>query len=389
MTSSEGGFYSAEDADSDGEEGKFYVWTEEEIRNLLDKTETEVFLKVFNAENSGNFHDEIKGGKTGSNILHMKKLVYEIASELKITEDELNSIINSSRKKLFKYREKRIYPLKDDKILTDWNGLMISAFAKASRVFGEDKYLEAAKRSADFIIDKLRKPNGRLLHRWCKGDAAIDAHFDDYAFFIWGLIELYEASFEVKYLKYAIELNNDMIEHFWDTNGGFYFSADDGEVLLTRQKEFYDGAVPSGNSVAMLNLLRLGRITANEDFESKAADISKSFSKNIDSMPLGYSMLLCGLDYAFGSSYEVVIAGDIKSDDTKQMISALNKEFVPNKIVVLKPAEIENPEIVYIAGFTKKQSCINNKATAYVCRKYACSLPTNDIDKMLELLKGK
>ncbi len=389
MSSPEGGFYSAEDADSDGEEGKFYVWSEEEIRNLLDKTETEVFLKVFNTEKSGNFHDEIKAGKTGFNILHLQKPAKEIASELKITEDVLNSIINSSRKKLFKCREKRIYPLKDDKILTDWNGLMISALAKASRVFGEDIYLEAAKRSADFIINKLRKPNGRLLHRWRKGDAAIDAHLDDYAFFIWGLIELYESSFDVKYLKYAIELNNDMIEHFWDSNGGFYFPADDGEVLLTRQKEFYDGAVPSGNSIAMLNLLRLGRIMANEDFENKASDISKSFSKNIDSMPLGYSMLLCGLDFAFGPSYEVVIAGDLNSDDTKQMISALNKEFVPNKIVILKPVEIENPKIVNIAGFTKEQTSINNKATAYVCRNYTCNLPVNDVEVMLELLRVK
>jgi uncharacterized protein YyaL (SSP411 family) len=266
---------------------------------------------------------------------------------------------------------------------------MISALAKASRVFGEDIYLEAAKRSADFIINKLRKPNGRLLHRWRKGDAAIDAHLDDYAFFIWGLIELYESSFDVKYLKYAIELNNDMIEHFWDSNGGFYFPADDGEVLLTRQKEFYDGAVPSGNSIAMLNLLRLGRIMANEDFENKASDISKSFSKNIDSMPLGYSMLLCGLDFAFGPSYEVVIAGDLNSDDTKQMISALNKEFVPNKIVILKPVEIENPKIVNIAGFTKEQTSINNKATAYVCRNYTCNLPVNDVEVMLELLRVK
>lgn len=387
MTSPEGGFYSAEDADSEGEEGKFYVWNEDEIRDRLDKNEAEVFLKVFNVNETGNYHDETNAGKTGANILHLQKSLQNIASELSMSEDDLNKIIYSARNKLFKYREKRAHPLKDDKILTDWNGLMIAAFAKAAKAFGNQNYMEAAKYSADFILNTLRKPDGRLLHRYREGDAAIDAHLDDYAFFIWGLLELYESCFEVKYLKYAIELNEDMIKHFGDVNGGFYFSADDGEELLTRQKEFYDGAVPSGNSVSMLNQLRLGRITADKVLEKMAEDISLAFSNNIASMPVGYSMLLCGLDFAFGPSNEVVIAGDIKSDDTKEMLSAFNREFIPNKIVLYRPSNSE--EITAIASFTKEQTAINSRATAYVCRNYACNLPVNDAGEMLELLKGE
>ncbi len=388
MTSPKGGFYSAEDADSEGEEGKFYIWTEDEIKSLLDEKEADVILKSFNVKQYGNFSDEAGEGKTGFNILHMQKSAGEIAAELKISEEELNKIIESSRKKLFEFRKKRIHPLKDDKILTDWNGLMIAAFAIASRVFDEEKYLEASKHAFDFIMERLRKQNRRLLHRWREGDASIDAHLDDYAFLIWGLIELYETCFDVKYLKYSIELTDEMTLHFWDsTAGGFYFIADDGEILLTRQREFYDGAVPSGNSIAMLNLLRLGRLTADKDMENKALETANSFSKNIASMPIGYSMLLCGLDFAFGPSYEVVIAGNSGANDTQEMLIALNKEFIPNKIVIFKPAEDEEPEIINFAEFTKEYLIINYKSTAYVCRNYACNLPTIDINEMLELLK--
>ena len=390
MTSPQGGFYSAEDADSEGEEGKFYLWKEEEIRNVLGKEEADLIRDVFNVEKGGNFSEEATGRGAGGNILHLKKSIPAIASQLKISEQELEKRLDAAREKLFSFREKRIHPYKDDKILTDWNGLMITALAKGGQVFNELKYAEAAKRAADFILKNLRKPDGRLLHRYRDGQAAVQAHVDDYAFLIWGLLELYETSFDINYLKTAIDLNRDLITHFWDDiSGGFYFTADDGENLLLRNKEIYDGAIPSGNSVSMLNLLRLDRITANSDFEEKAEKIGSAFSKTIKQFPAAHTELMVALDFGVGPSYEVVIVGDSQADDTKAMIKAIRRQFVPNKVVLLRQTEKEEPDIIRIAEFTKSQLSLNGKATAYVCLNYVCKLPTADISKMIELLSGK
>jgi len=387
MTSPQGGFYSAEDADSEGEEGKFYLWKEEEIRNVLGKEEADLIRDVFNVEKGGNFSEEATGRGAGGNILHLKKSIPAIASQLKISEQELEKRLDAAREKLFSFREKRIHPYKDDKILTDWNGLMITALAKGGQVFNELKYAEAAKRAADFILKNLRKPDGRLLHRYRDGQAAVQAHVDDYAFLIWGLLELYETSFDINYLKTAIDLNRDLITHFWDDiSGGFYFTADDGENLLLRNKEIYDGAIPSGNSVSMLNLLRLDRITANSDFEEKAEKIGSAFSKTIKQFPAAHTELMVALDFGVGPSYEVVIVGDSQADDTKAMIKAIRRQFVPNKVVLLRQTEKEEPDIIRIAEFTKSQLSLDGKATAYVCLTYVCKLPTTDISKMLELL---
>ena len=252
MTSPDGGFYSAEDADSEGEEGKFYLWSQQEIIEILGKKEAELVINIYNTEPGGNFTDEVSGEKPGTNILHLNKNPDQAAMALGISRDELDSRINESRQKLFDVREKRIHPSKDDKIITDWNGLMIAAFAKAGRVFENKKYTDAAEKAADFINSKLTK-DGRLLHRYRGGDAAILANIDDYAFFIWGLLELYESTFNIVYLKEAISLTDQMIKYFWDdTNYGFFFTPSDGEKLLVKQKEIYDGAVPSGNAVAMI-----------------------------------------------------------------------------------------------------------------------------------------
>ncbi len=387
MTAPEGGFFSAEDADSEGVEGKFYLWTEKEIREVL-KGEADLIIQVFNVEEGGNFSEEATGEKTEGNILHLRKPLAEIASLVGMPKGELESRVDSAREKLFSVREKRVHPYKDDKILTDWNGLMIAALAKGGQIFGEVKYVEAAERGAEFILKNMRNGDGRLLHRYREGEAGIQANVDDYAFLIWGLLELYEATFDIAYLKTALDLNTDLIEHFWDSeNGGFYFTPDDGEDLIVRQKEIYDGAVPSGNSVAMLNLLRLGRMTANSDLEQKAAKIGRAFSKRVKQAPMAYTQLTVALDFGLGPSYEVIIAGNSQSDDTKNMLNALRKGFIPNKVVLLRPTERESPEITHIAEFTRDQLGLNGRATAYVCRNYECEFPTSDIDKMLELLK--
>lgn len=388
MTSPEGAFYSAEDADSEGVEGKFYLWREEEIREHLDKEDADLFITVYNVEKNGNFNDESSEGKTGSNILHLKMPLSEIASSFKTPQDELEERLDKSRKKLFEIRGKRIHPYKDDKILTDWNGLMIASLAKASRVFDQKKYAEAAKKSADFFISNMMDKDGNLLHRYRDGDAAIQANIDDYAFFIWGLIDLYEATFDEKYLTLAIDLGNIMIDKFWDEGGGgFYFTPDSGEQLIARQKEIYDGAVPSGNSVAMLDLIRLARLTANTKFEETASKIGEAFSNTVSKSPIAYTQMMSALDFGVGPSYEVVIVGDPNSVETKKMIKKLFSEFVPNKVIIFVDSEEENPKIKEIAQFTKTHIPINNKPTAYVCRNFICNLPTNDSNKMVELLK--
>jgi uncharacterized protein YyaL (SSP411 family) len=386
MTSPEGGFYSAEDADSEGEEGKFYIWTEDEIIGVLGKDDGELVIRTYNAGKSGNFSEEASGEKTGSNILYLKRPLRELAPSFNMSAEEYEGRIEESRKKLFEVREKRVHPHKDDKVLTDWNGLMVAALAKGASVWGDTRYSDAAGRAADFVLRKMRDDKGRLLHRWRGGEAAITGSIDDYSFFIWGLLELYESTFDIEYLKTAIELQNEMKELFWDDrNGGFYFTSHDAEELISRQKEVYDGAIPSGNSVAMLNLLRIGRITGDSSYDEMAVRLSRAFSQAVEQAPMAYTQLLAGLDFAIGPSYEVVVAGDPAAEDTKEMLSALRKKYIPNKVLLFKGTG-DAPGITAIADFTKGQSALNGKATAYVCLDHVCNLPTTDLKKALELL---
>lgn len=385
MTSPAGGFYSAEDADSEGEEGKFYVWTEEELKETLDEKDAELIIRTFNTDKSGNFTEEAAGHKTGANILHLNKPLSEIATSYEMSEEEFSEKIEKARIKLFNEREKRIHPYKDDKILTDWNGLMIAAFSMAGRTFDVPEYTNAAIKAVDFILKDMRDRNCKLLHRYRQGEAGITANVDDYAFLIWGLLELYESTFEIKYLKTAISLQVELDKGFWDDkNGGYYFTSNDAEKLISRQKEIYDGAIPSGNSVAGLNLLKLARITGNIEYEKKAAKLGDAFSETIESGPMAYTLFMMGLDFGLGPSYEVVVVGDPGAQDTKAMINAVRKNYTPSKVVLTKGSESD--EIVEIAGFTKSQSMIDGKATAYVCLNQICNLPTTDINKMVELL---
>jgi uncharacterized protein YyaL (SSP411 family) len=387
MTNSRGGFYSAEDADSEGEEGKFYVWTENEIRNVLDKDEADLFVKVYNVKSDGNFQEEATQRTTDANILHLNTPINEIADELNIRLSELKEKLEFGRKKLFKVRENRVHPLKDDKILTDWNGLMIAALAKAGRAFNAARYSNAAQKAAEFIVENMRDQKGNLYHRYRNGEAGINGYLDDYAFLIWGLLELYETTFNASYLQTVLELNKITLKQFWDeTNRGFYFAGDDAEKLLVRKKEVYDGAIPSGNSVMMLNLIRLARITGDVKLENKANLISRTFSSQITRNPNIYSMLLSAFSFAIGPSYEVVIVGDPKAANTKKMLTMLNQKFISNKVVLFIANNQKQAEISNLAEFAQDFISIDGKATAYVCSNFQCELPTTDIEKMLSLL---
>lgn len=387
MTSPDGGFYSAEDADSEGVEGRFYIWKEEELRKILAKEEANLICRVFNVKEQGNFHEEASRKKTGANILYLGKGLPEIAHELNLLPEILEDRIAAAREILFRAREDRIHPHKDDKILTDWNGLMIAAFARGAKVLGDDRYAETAEKAADFIMTVLRREDGRLLHRYRDGGAGIAAHLDDYAFFVWGLIELYEATYEARFLRTALEINRDMLRHFWDhDHGGLFFAAQDSERLILRNKEAYDGAIPSGNGVAMLNLLRLARLTGDAELEKTAAAIGEAFSGQIKQMPSAFTQFLAAYDFALGPSHEVVIVGPTGSEETMQMLSALQTSYNPSLVTLFRPSGQEDPEIEEIAPFIRSYSALGGKATAYVCRDHSCSTPTTDVNAMLKIL---
>jgi len=387
MTMDSGGFYSAEDADSEGVEGKFYLWSQEEILGILTDDETELIRKVFSVKPSGNYHEEATGEETGSNILHMKRPLPEDAAELGMPYETCEALLNSAKEKLFASRKERIHPHKDDKILTDWNGLMIAALSVAARVLGDGSYQEAAEKAAKFIMHTMRAHDGRLLHRYRDGEKGIDAYLDDYAFMIWGCIELYETGFDMHFLEFALDLCETLNSRFLDPeNGGYFLTPDDAERLPVRTKEGYDGAIPSGNSVMMYNLLRLSRMTGNPHYYDLALGIEKAFSEGVRESPAAHTMLLAALGFRLWPVSEVVIAGDLKGGDTQAMLSALNSEFIPNKVVSVREAGSRAPGIEGIVGFALNLSPHEQQATAYVCINRSCHPPTTDPVKMMELL---
>ena len=388
MTSPEGGFYSAEDADSEGEEGKFYLWTIEEVKDILGEEDGTFFAEVFNMREDGNFRDESSGDQINRNIPYLTASTSQLAKRYKLTEEEFLARIESLRQKLFVVREKRIHPLKDDKILTDWNGLMIAAFAKGAQVLGDEQYAAAARNAADFVLSTLRQSDGQLLKRYREGVAALPAHLEDYAFTIWGLLELYQTTFELDYLQHAVDLNQTMLDLFWDEkSGGFFFTADDGEELIVRTKEIFDGAIPSGNSVAALDLLLIGRITGNIELEKKAATVGKVFSAQVNRSPMGYTQLLLATEFAMGPAYEIVIVGDPGSADTQDMTELVQRLYVPNRVLLLKSTGEDGEKLSKLAPFTKTQYTIDGKATAFVCQNYACQAPTTDLKAVAKVFK--
>ncbi|WP_455391639.1 thioredoxin domain-containing protein [[Eubacterium] cellulosolvens] len=387
MTAPGGGFYSAEDADSEGEEGKFYIWTKDKLKKILTKKEFEIVNLVYNIKVSGNYIDQITGKTTGANILHLTKPISALADELQIQKDELKSRLKTVREKLFKEREKREKPHKDDKILTDWNGLMVAALAKSGQAVDNSEYIISARDAVKFVLENLRNAEGRLMHRFRAGEAAIEANINDYTFLIWGLIELYEATFDTKYLDNAVDLNKELLDHFWDNQGGgFYFTADDAEELLLRQKEIYDGAIPSGNAVAFLNLLRLSRLTNEPALEAKAAQLVQVFSSTIGNNPAAHTQFLVGFDFTLGPSYEVLVEGKPEAAGTKNMINALRTNFLPNKIVHLNSKYKPKKDLFRLPVPGGKGKMAKDETIAYICVNYSCQKPTSDVDEMLRLL---
>ena len=362
MTSDEGGFYSAEDADSEGEEGKFYVWTKEEVLSALGQAAGSRFCEIYDITDRGNFE-----GKNIPNLIKSQ------------ADERLRTEVEESRKKLFVSREARIHPYKDDKILSGWNGLMIAALAKAYAVLQNPRYLNASIKALDFIMTKMRRPDGRLLARYRQGEAQYPAYAADYSFLVWALIELYEATYDSSFLKTALELNEEMLKYCWDEeNGGLFFYGEDSEQLLARPKEAYDGAIPSANSVAALNFLRLGKLTGDPKLEELAHQQLEVFGKSINVQPTAHAFFLTAAMFALKPTREIVITGEPKGENTAAMLKLVQEHYLPDTVTVFKPAG-DGEAILSLAPYLKDMVMIDNNAAAYICENYACQQPVTDI----------
>ncbi|CAN5396498.1 thioredoxin domain-containing protein [soil metagenome] len=375
LRSPEGGFYSAEDADSEGVEGKFYVWTMEDLVAAIGKDDAEFFAKAYSFQRDGNFYEESTGHATGENIPHLKG-----------TPTEQLERLEAIRAKLFAIRDQRVHPFKDDKILTDWNGLMIAALAKAGMAFDEPRYTDAARKAADFALTTLRAPDGRLHKRYRQGEAGLPAHLEDYSFLAYGLEQLYEATFDEKYLKASLELMAFVRIHFHDDAGGaFFHTSDEGEALIVRAKDIYDGAIPSGNSVAATTLLRLSHITGNTEMEAQAREAFKTFSKQVAQSPSNFSQLMIALDYAESPSREIVIAGEIGDPTVQAMAREIRRRLLPNTVLIFRPEKLSD-ELKAIAPELEGKKAIGGKATAYVCSNFTCKAPVTTVEALLKEL---
>ena len=386
LRSAEGGFYTAEDADSEGEEGRFYLWSIEELRRALTPGEAALAAAAYGVAAEGNFVDPVEPERRGRNILHLAASPGEIARGLAMTEEAFRERLEEVRRKLLTVREGRSRPGRDDKVLTDWNGLMIAALSRAGRVLGEPRYREAARLAIAFIGLRLRRADGRLLHRFCKGEAAMTATLDDYAFLIWGLIETYEAAFDAGDLAEALRLQGIVEKHFRDPAGGFFTTPDDGEALLFRPKEGHDGAVPSGNAVTLMNLIRLGRLTGDGRREEEAAALARVFAGPLTQIPTAHSQWLIALELLASPSCEVVIAGDPGSGQTAALLAVLREMHLPGLTVLLRPPGEEGARIAALAPFTRAMGPVGGRSAAYVCTGFACRQPVTGPEELAALL---
>jgi uncharacterized protein YyaL (SSP411 family) len=379
MWSPEGGFYSTQDADSEGEEGKFFVWTPAEVIEILGEKVGRIFCRYYDVTNHGNFDEK--------NILHTDLPLEVIAQEFHKSPDELSTILEEARQKMFLARERRVKPFRDEKVLVSWNSLMLSAVAEAYKILGDPAYLEMGRKCASFISADLLK-NDRLLSTYKDGLAKLNGYLDDYAFFIAALLDLYEATFEAVYLEQADHQAHVLLEQFWDeAGGGFYFTGKDHESLITRTKSGYDHSIPSGNAVAAMDLLRLYYLTDHNDYLTKAEQALRLFYQPLQENPFGYSGTLAALDFYLEKPREVVLVGKKESPETQHMLNRIHSLYLPNKILTF--LDPNRPVTGHLASMITGKSQQNGKLTVYVCHNFTCSLPVTDWEALKEMLLAK
>jgi len=372
MTDPNGGFYSAIDADSEGVEGVFYVWSPDDVRSVLDDEQSKAICRYFGITPQGNF----EGGK---NVLHKAEPSDAVERE---------EMIRESIEELLLARNHRIRPVTDDKILTGWNSLMVRAFVTGYQVLHEIRFLEAATSSARFILENLVK-DGQICRRYRDREATIPGTLEDYAFFIAALLDLYEASFDPEWLREAFRLNDAMIELFRDdANGGFFFNRHGETEILATIKVAYDGPVPSGNSIAAENLLRIGALADDEDMPGCARDIFLAFGAQLEESPLAYTQMLSAVDLYLNSPMQIVIAcDDVK--ETKEFVLEINRHFLPDKVIAFagnRASEEVGPGLVHM---TRGKVAIQGKPTIYICENYACRAPITKLEDLRQVLSGR
>jgi uncharacterized protein len=375
MTDSAGGFYSTQDADSEGHEGKFFVWDYDEIKELLGASDAVLFSAYYNVTQEGNFE--------GKNILNVTHSIEEVAAEHEVSVEHLRQVLERGRRTLFEKREQRVKPGRDEKILTSWNGLMLASFAEAAATLDRNDYAEVARKNAAFVLDHLRR-NGLLLRTFKDGQAKLNAYLEDYAFLIDGLLLLFETTGESRWIRASLELAQKTIDEFWDSDqGGFFFTGKSHEELIVRSKDYFDNATPSGNSVAADVLLRLSLLTNNDDFKRRAVTVLRLIAETAGRYPAGFGRALSALDFHLGQPKEVVIVGTDNHDRTHTLRAAVWRPYLPNKVV----AEVPEERIPELDSLLAGRTPVNGGPAAYICEQYTCQQPITEPSELAAALQ--
>jgi uncharacterized protein len=370
MTDARGGFYSTQDADSEGHEGKFFVWDIDEIRSVLGETAAALFCDYYNVTEKGNFE--------GKNILNITRTMEDVAAANNVTVEQLAESLSLSRRTLFELREQRVKPDRDEKIITAWNGLMLASFAEAGVILDRPDYAAAARRNAEFVLSNLRR-DGLLLRTYKDAQAKFNAYLEDYAFFIEGLVTLYETTGELRWLNEALALTDRMIEEFWDEeNGGFFFTGKSHENLIVRSKDYFDNATPSGNSVAAGVLLRLAVLTGKEHYRNQVIAVFREAADAARRYPSGFGYLLSAIDFLLSMPKEIAIVGR-DTADIQPLLREVWRRYLPNKVVA--PAMVHDAQATAFP-LLQNRPLMNNKATAYVCENYTCKQPVTNANAL-------
>lgn len=384
LRGSEGAFYSSRDADSEGMEGKYYLWTVEEVRAALGEKDAELFCAYYDVTEKGNWFERFGHAPPGpKNILRILKPKEVFARMHGLEAAELERRLAEWRGKLLAARGRRVPPALDDKILTGWNGLMIAALAKGARVLDEPKYAEEAARAADFVLTNLRR-EGRLLATYRRGEARLTGYLSDYAFLIEGLLNLYEATWERRRLETALELTETSIRYYYDEGGGsFFFTAHDAEKLVARSKQPQDGAIPAGNSVHAMNLLRLAILFDRKDLREKAESIFRGVAREVEGSPASFERLLCAADFYHDRVKEIALIGEASSEDTRALVRTVYRSYLPNKVLI-QGVDVEmESRFPLLVGRGRR----GGAATAYVCEGYQCKTPVTKVEDLLAQLQ--
>jgi uncharacterized protein len=378
MTNASGGFYSTQDADSEGHEGKFFVWTPEEVTSILGAEDGALFCSYYDITPGGNFE--------GKSIPNINDSLAEVAKGEQVTPEHLQSVLERGRKLLFEAREQRIKPGRDEKVLTAWNGLMLASFAEAGAIFERQDYTEAARRNARFVLENLRR-DGLLLRTYKDGQAKLNGYLDDYSFFADGLVMLYETTGELEWLEEAHKIAERMIDEFWDEEqGGFYYTGKSHEELIVRSKDYFDNATPSGNSVAADVLLRLGILLGREDYPRKATSIFRLLRDTVERYPSAFGRLLCALDFYLSSPKEIALIKGGDTGETERLLREVWKRYLPNKVVALSTEnDARSAELVPLL---RERPTLGGRATAYVCEHYSCQRPVTSSEELAAQLEG-